>query len=67
MGARPRSTSMKNPWMSMWLSAFNSAAGQTRGFWSAEMQRQQTAMMQQMTRDFWRFWADAWKLPHSGR
>ena len=36
---------MTNPFMSMWLSAINSAAGQARGFWTAEMHRQQTAMM----------------------
>lgn len=28
---------MKNPWMSMWLSAANSWAGAARGFWTAEM------------------------------
>ena len=36
----------KNPLMSLWLSAANSAAGSARGLWMAEMQRQQSAMMQ---------------------
>ena len=34
---------MKNPFLSMWLSAANTAAGSTRAFWTAEMQRQQRA------------------------
>lgn len=38
---------MKNPWLSMWLSGANSAAGAARGFWTAEMRRQQKAMMRE--------------------
>ena len=34
---------MKNPFLSMWLSAANTAAGAARGFWTAESQRQQKA------------------------
>ncbi len=34
---------MKNPFLSMWLSAANTAAGATRAFWTAELQRQQKA------------------------
>jgi hypothetical protein len=59
--------SMTNPFLSMWLSAVNTAAGQARGFWTAEMHRQQTALMNEWTRQMWRFWAEAWKLPGSGR
>ena len=40
---------MKNPWMSMWLSAANKAAGPARGFWSAEIARQQKAFAKTMT------------------
>ena len=40
---------MKNPWMSMWLSAANQAAGTGRAFWSAEAARQQKAMAKAMT------------------
>ncbi len=58
---------MNNPFMSMWLSAINSAAGQARGFWTAQMQRQQIAMMNEMTKQMLRFWSDAWKLPTSGK
>jgi hypothetical protein len=35
---------MKNPWMSMWLSAANKAAGAARGFGTAELHRQQKAI-----------------------
>ncbi len=41
---------MKNPWMSLWLSAANKAAGPMRGAVAAEMKRQQTAMTKQMFR-----------------
>lgn len=41
---------MKNPWMSMWLSAMNSAAGPARGYWTAEFKRQQKAWMNGMIR-----------------
>ena len=34
---------MKNPWMSMWLSAANRYGSAARGFWAAEAQRQQKA------------------------
>lgn len=46
---------MKNPWMSMWLSAANSWAGAARGFWTAEMHRQQSAIMNEMVRQSTRF------------
>lgn len=50
----------KNPFMSAWLSGANSAAGGARGFWLAEMQRQQAAMMQAATEQMIRFWSGAW-------
>lgn len=40
---------MKNPWMSMWLSAANKAAGPARGAWMAEAQRAQKAWVKAMT------------------
>src|SRR5690606_30026633 len=40
---------MKNPWMSLWLSSANSAAGAARGFWTAEMRRQQAALAKAAT------------------
>lgn len=40
---------MKNPWMSMWLSAANQASGASRAFWSAEAARQQKAFTKAMT------------------
>jgi hypothetical protein len=49
---------VKNPWMSLWLSAANSMASTyasaARGFWSAEMARQQEAMMEE--------WLKLWGL-----
>ena len=41
---------MKNPWMSMWLSAANKAAGAARGFGTAELHRQQKTMAQEAAR-----------------
>ncbi len=41
---------MKSPLMSAWLSAANSAAGATRGVWTAEMRRQQAAMAREIVR-----------------
>ena len=54
---------MKNPFMSMWLSQANAWAGAMRGFWTAEMQKQQTQMMQEMTKQMMQFWGGAWKMP----
>jgi hypothetical protein len=54
---------MKNPFLSLWLSGANSAAGAARSFWSAELQRQQTAMMNEMTKQMIRFWTGAWTVP----
>jgi hypothetical protein len=36
---------MKNPWMSLWLSSANRAAGTARGTWMAEARRQQNALL----------------------
>ena len=41
---------MKNPWMSLWLSAANKAAGTARGLWLAEAQRQQKAIAREMAK-----------------
>jgi hypothetical protein len=41
---------VKNPWLSLWLSATNTWAGAARGFWTAEMQRQQRTMLNEMTK-----------------
>lgn len=51
---------MKNPYLSLWLSGTNAWAGAMRGFWTAEMQRQQTQMMTRMNEQWVRAWADAW-------
>ena len=49
----------KNPFMSMWLSGVNSAAGSARAQWMGELHRQQRAMAQQVIR----FWTGAWMSP----
>jgi hypothetical protein len=54
---------MSNPWLSLWLSAANAWAGAARGFWTAEMRRQQTAMLNEMTHQMLRFWMGAWAQP----
>ena len=54
---------MKNPWMSLWLSGANSWAGAARGMWAAELHRQQTAMLNEMTKQMVRFWTGGWMLP----
>ena len=41
---------MKNPWLSILLKAANSAAGAARGFWTAEMRRQQKAIVNEAGR-----------------
>ncbi len=56
---------MPNPWMSLWLRAANAWAGAVRGFWMAEMRRQQTAMINEMTRQMVRFWTGASAQPTS--
>jgi hypothetical protein len=54
---------MKNPFLSLWLSQANAWAGAMRGFWTAEMQRQQTQMMNEMTQQMMRFWTGGWMVP----
>ena len=58
---------MANPWLSLWLSASNSWAGAVRGFWTAELRRQQTAMANEMVRQTMDFWAKAWMAPVGSR
>lgn len=43
---------MKNPMMSMWMSAANKAIGTGRGLMTAEMRRQQSAMAKEAMRSF---------------
>jgi hypothetical protein len=58
---------MTNPWMSLWLSVANSWAGAARGFWMAEMHRQQTALANEMVRQTLRFWTSGWPAPGAAR
>jgi hypothetical protein len=52
----------KNPLMSLWMSAANSAAGSARGQWMAEMHRQQNAMMRAFTNQVVDFWSGVWTM-----
>ena len=49
----------KNPFMSMWLSAANTAMGSARGHASAAAKRQATTMMSEGTRQVMDFWSSA--------
>lgn len=55
---------MSNPWMSLWPSAANSWAGAVRGFWTAEMHRQQTAMANELIRQNIDFWTKTLTISH---
>jgi hypothetical protein len=57
---------MRNPFLSFWLSAANAWAGAARGFWTAEMQRQQTRMLSQMMEQAMVFWSGGWLQPGRG-
>ncbi|EWY37614.1 hypothetical protein N825_17235 [Skermanella stibiiresistens SB22] len=46
----------KNPFMSMWLSAFNQSAGMMRGAWAAEMHKQQQELTRNSIDMSMRFW-----------
>jgi hypothetical protein len=57
---------VRNPWMSLWLSAANSWAGAMRGLWTAELHRQQTAMANEMIRQTLDFWTRTGMAPIAG-
>ncbi len=58
---------MKNPMLSFWLSVANQWASTGRGLWMAEAQRQQTAMLNQMTKQAIEFWTGGWAMPAQDR
>jgi hypothetical protein len=58
---------VSNPWLSLWLSAANSWAGAARGFWTAELRRQRSAMIDEMIRQTLRFWTQALGAPAADR
>lgn len=57
---------MPNPWMSLWLSAAHSWAGAARGFWTAELHRQQTKLANDMVRQAFDVWSRTWMAPGAG-
>ena len=58
---------MKNPFLSFWLSAANQWAGAGRGLWLAELHRNQTAILNEMTRQATDFWTGSWLVPAKAR
>jgi hypothetical protein len=54
---------MPNPWMNLWIGAANASAGAARSLWAAEMRRQQTPMINEMSRQMVRIWVGAWAQP----
>ncbi len=56
---------MKNPWMSMWLSAANQMTGAARGQMMSEMSKAQTQMMQEWQRANMEMWR-AMMMPWAG-
>jgi hypothetical protein len=54
---------MRNPFLSLWLSQTNAWAGAARGLWTAELQRQQTQLMNEFTKQALRFWSGGWMVP----
>jgi hypothetical protein len=49
------------------LSAANSWASAVRGFWTAELRRQQAAMANEMVRQITDFWVKTWMAPIFGQ
>ncbi|PZQ11913.1 MAG: hypothetical protein DI565_17180 [Ancylobacter novellus] len=47
---------MKNPWMSLWLSAANTYSSAARGMMAAETRRTQNAMAQEIAKQTMAFW-----------
>jgi hypothetical protein len=58
---------MPNPWLSLWLSAADSWAGAARGFWTAELHRQQTAITNEMLRQMTDSWVRTWMAAITGQ
>ena len=57
---------MRNPWMSLWLSAANSWASVVRSFWIGELHRQQASMANEMIRQTIDFWTRTGMAPMAG-
>lgn len=51
---------MKNPWMSLWLSAYHQTANGAKGQFAAEMARQQNAFMKAWTEQAVSMWMQTW-------
>ena len=66
-GLRMEGRIVRNPWMSLWLSAANKAAGTARGLWTAEAQRQQQAFAREVAKAWRVAPAKAGKAPKRGK
>ena len=58
---------MRNPWIGLWLSAAHSWGSAMRGFWTAELHRQQTAVANEMVRQMMTVWVRVWMAPTAGQ
>lgn len=62
---------MKNPWMSLWLSAAHSATSTwssgARGLWTAQIGRHQRAFFDDMTRHASDLWTGGARVPAPAR
>ena len=58
---------MPNLWLSLCSAPPISWANAVRGFWTAELRRQQTAMANEMVRQTMTFWARAWMMPYGAQ
>jgi hypothetical protein len=52
---------MRNPFMSMWLSAANRAAGTGTGIWKVSVRRQQIAALNEANKAIISFWSGTLK------
>lgn len=53
---------MKNPWMSLWMSAAAKNVGTAQGYWMNEVKKQQTLMQKQMAKAVTDEWLKAWGM-----
>jgi hypothetical protein len=58
---------MKNPFMSMWLSAANRAVGTGTGIWKASVRRQQKAALNEANKAIMSFWSGIPKKGTGGK
>ena len=53
---------MQNPWLNLWVDAFETWSSGVREFWLSEMHRQQSALMREATHQQMESWTRAWTV-----